>query len=106
MIELSSTKPTSTSVGWAVVSAAIIAGHFQTSGQELPYPVNDKPYEIQQLRGTNSNFLENIAFQQQSAEAFAQQVAVLYDAFAKRQEPLGVEFEVAIFSDLDGLYEA
>lgn len=40
------------------------------------------------------------------SEQFAQQVAAIYNGFAERQERLGAEFEAAIFSDLESLYEA
>ena len=36
---------------------------------------------------------------------FAQQIAAIYNSFAKSQKRLEVEFEAAIFSDLESLYE-
>lgn len=36
----------------------------------------------------------------------AQQIAAIYNGFAERQGRLGAEFEAAIFSDIESLYEA
>lgn len=36
---------------------------------------------------------------------FAQQIATIYNSFAESQKRLGVEFEAAIFNDLESLYE-
>lgn len=97
MIELSATRPTTTTFAVAV-GAAMFAGQFQ-------YPPRVDAYEVQQVRGTHSDFMESLA-KPSGVDHFAQQVAAIYNAFAERQERLGAEFEAAIFSDLESLYEA
>jgi len=97
MIELTATSPTSTSFAFAV-GAAMLAGQFQ-------YPPRIEPYEVQQVRGTHSDFIEGLT-RPVGVESLAQQMAEMYSSFANRQERLGAEFEAAIFSDLESLYEA
>lgn len=97
MIEVSATRPTSTTFAVAV-GAAMLAGQFQ-------YPTRAEAYEVQQVRGTHSDFMESLA-KPAGIDHFAQQIAAIYNSFADRQERLGEEFEVAIFSDLESLYEA
>lgn len=98
MIELVTTRPTSTTVA-AAISAAIMSG-------QLPYPPRVEPYEVQQIRGTYSDVTGGAAAHTLGIEHVARQVAAIYSSFAQRQERLGAEFEAAIFSDLEGLYEA
>lgn len=97
MIELLATRPTSTSFAVAV-GAAMLSGQFQ-------YPPRVEPYEVQQVRGTYSGFIEGLV-RPVGVDFFAQQVAEIYSSFAQRQERLGAEFEAAIFRDLESLYEA
>lgn len=97
MIELAATRPTSTTFAVAI-GAAMLAGQFQ-------YPPRVEPYEVQQVRGTYSDVLENL-LKPAGVDHFAQQVAAIYNSFAEGQERLGAEFEAAIFSDLESLYEA
>lgn len=97
MIELAETRPTSTTFAVAV-GAAMLAGQFQ-------YPTRVEPYEVQQVRGTHSDFMESLA-KPAGADYFAQQIAAMYNGFAERQERLGADFEAAIFGDLESLYEA
>ena len=96
MIELAAIRPTPTTVAVAV-GAAMFAGQFQ-------YPTRVEPYEVRQTRGTHSDFLENL-MKPAGMYSFAQQVAAIYSGFAERQERLGDEFDAAIFSDLESLYE-
>lgn len=98
MIELTDTRPTTTTFAFAI-GAAMLTGNLQ-------YPLQDMPYEVQQVRGTYSTFLEGLAVNSMDEEHFAQQVAAIYNSLAQRQERLGEEFEAAIFSDLESLYEA
>ena len=72
---------------------------------QLQYPPRVTPYEVQQVRGTHSDFMEKLG-RRASIEQFAQQIAAIYNGFAERQGRLGPEFEAAIFSDLESLYEA
>lgn len=97
MIELMPGRPTPTTLAVAM-GAAMLTGQFQ-------YPARVEPYEVQQVRGTHSDFMENLV-RPAGADQFMQQVAAIYNAFAQRQERLGAEFEAAIFSDLESLYEA
>lgn len=96
MIELLTTRPSPTFA--VAVSAALLASPLQ-------YPSRIEPYEVQQERGTYSDFIENLE-RPAETDYFAQQVAAIYSSFASRQERLGAEFEAAIFSDLESLYEA
>lgn len=96
MIELAATRPTSTTFAVAV-GAAMLAGQFQ-------YPPRVEGYEVQQVRGTYSDFMESLA--KPAGVDFAQQITAIYNGFAERQGRLGPEFEAAIFSDLESLYEA
>lgn len=57
------------------------------------------------MRGTYSDVLESL-IKPAGTDHFAQQIAAIYNGFAERQERLGAEFEAAIFSDLESLYEA
>lgn len=97
MIELAATRPTPTTLA-AAVGAAMLAGQFH-------YPGRVEAYEVQQVRGTYSGFMEGLA-KPTSVDNFAQQIAAIYSGFAESQERLGAEFEAAIFSDLESLYEA
>jgi hypothetical protein len=97
MIELTATRPTSTTFAFAV-GAAMLAGQIQ-------YPLRVEAYQVQQVRGTHSDFMEKLV-RPLGIERFAQQVAAIYNSFAERQGRLGSEFEAAIFSDLESLYEA
>jgi hypothetical protein len=97
MIELAAHTPTSTTFA-AALGAAILAG-------QLHYPPRVEPYEVQQVRGTYSDFMESLA-KPSGVDQFAQQIAAIYNGFAERQERLDAEFEAAIFSDLESLYEA
>lgn len=99
MIELAETRPTSTSTTFAVAfGAAMLASQFH-------YPPRVEAYEVQQVRGTYSSFREGLE-KPAGVDHFAQQIATIYNGFAERQERLGAEFEAAIFSDLESLYEA
>lgn len=97
MIEFASTRPTPTTFAVAM-GAALLTG-------QLQYPPRVVAYEVQQVSGTHSDFMESIA-QPVGLNHFAQQIAAMYTGFAERQERLGAEFEAAIFSDLESLYEA
>jgi len=97
MIEIMATRPTYTTFAVAM-SAAMLTAQFQ-------YPVREDPYEVQQERGTHSDFMESLS-SPIASDYFAQQVVEIYNSFAQRQERLGAEFEAAIFSDLESLYEA
>ena len=97
MIKLAATRPTSSTVAIAV-GAAMLAGQFQ-------YPARVETYQLQQVRGTYSDFVVKLV-RPVGSEQFAQQVAAIYNGFAERQERLGAEVEAAIFSDLESLYEA
>lgn len=97
MIELAATRPTSTTFAVAV-SAAMMAGQFQ-------YPPKVQAYQVEQVRGTYSDFIESLA-KPAGVDHFAQQIAAIYNGFAEGQERLGAEFEAAIFSDVESLYEA
>ncbi|ROU03474.1 hypothetical protein [Histidinibacterium lentulum] len=96
MIELAATRPTSNTFAVAV-GAAMLAGQFH-------YPPRVEAYEVQQVRGTYSDFMESLA-KPDGVDHFAQQIAAIYNSFAERQGRLGAEFEAAIFSDLESLYE-
>lgn len=97
MIELASTRPTSTTLAVAV-GAAMLAGQFQ-------YPPRVEAYEVKQVCGTYSDFMERLA-RPAGVDDFAQQIAAIYNGFAARQTRLGAEFEAALFNDLESLYEA
>lgn len=97
MIELPATRPTSTTLAVAV-GAAMLAG-------QLQYPSRVESYVVHQVRGTHSGFMESLA-KPAGFDHFAQQIATIYNSFADTQKRLGSEFEAAIFSDLESLYEA
>ena len=80
------------------MSAAILTG-------QLQYPHRVEPYQVLQVSGTYSDFMENLV-RPVGVDNFAQQIAAIYSSFAQRQERHGAEFEAAIFSDLESLYEA
>jgi hypothetical protein len=97
MNRIVSNRPTQTTFAVAM-SAAIMTG-------QLQYPHRVEPYQVLQIRGSYSDFMHNLA-RPVGRDNFAQQMAAIYSSFAQRQERLGAEFEAAIFSDLEGLYEA
>lgn len=97
MNKIVSTRPTSTTFAVAM-GAAILTG-------QLQYPSRVEPYQVVQVGGTYSDFMEHLA-RPVGVDNFAQQIAAIYSSFAQRQERLGAEFEAAIFSDLESLYEA
>lgn len=97
MNKIVSTRPTSTTLAVAM-GAAILTG-------QLQYPPRAETYQVVQVGGTYSDFMENFA-RPVGVDSFAQQFAAIYSSFAQRQERLGAEFEAAIFSDLESLYEA
>ena len=96
MNKIVSTRPTSTTFAVAM-GAAMLTG-------QLQYPLRIEPYQVRQVRGTYSDFMESLA-RPVVVENFSQQMAAIYSSFAQRQERLGTEFEAAIFSDLESLYE-
>lgn len=98
MTNLMTTRPTSTTFA-AVMGAAMLTG-------QISYPHRVEAYEVQQVRGTYSDFMDGLLRSSPGAGHFTQQMAAIYNAFAQRQERLGAEFEAAIFSDLESLYEA
>jgi len=95
MIKLAATRPTYTAFA---VGAAMLAGQFD-------YPPRVEAYEVQQARSTYSNFMNSLT-KPTEVDYFSQQIAAIYNSFSERQERLGAEFEAAIFSDLESLYEA
>lgn len=80
------------------IAAEMIAG-------QLLYPTRVDAFEIQQELGTYSAFMESLS-RSEGTYHFAQQIAEIYNSFAEGQKRLGAEFEAAIFSDLESLYEA
>ncbi|MFC4669075.1 hypothetical protein ACFO5X_10960 [Seohaeicola nanhaiensis] len=97
MIDLVATKPTTTTFA-AAVGAIMFAGQVQ-------YPPRTEAYQVYQVGGTYSDFMANLP-RTAAIDDFARQIGALYDVFAQRQERLGAEFEAAIFSDVESLYEA
>ena len=98
MIEITSNRPSPTTFAVAV-GAAMLSGQTQ-------YTHRTEAYEIVQVRGTYSPFIEGISSRATPVENFAHQIASMYKAFAKKQERLGKDFEDAIFSDVSSLYES
>ena len=76
----------------------MLAGHLQ-------YPVREAPYVVEQELGTHSDFIENLE-NQAAIDKYEQEVAEIYNTLLQSQQSLGAEFEAAIFSDLESLYEA
>lgn len=97
MIKLSTTRPTPTTFSFAV-GVAMLASQIQ-------YPPRIEAYELQQVGGTYSSVMEGLV-KSDGFELFTQQIAAIYNDFAERQVRLDAEFEAAIFSDLESLYEA
>ena len=92
-------RPLTTTHSLAVFFGATLAS------SQLQYPPRIEPYELQQVRGTYSPFIDSMNIRAHASEHFAQQVAAIYSSLAERQHRLDVEFESAIFDDLDSLYE-
>lgn len=108
MIELIAARPTHSAMAWAL-GAAVMATQVSYLIRQDPYEMDD-PYEIVSQVRTYSRFMHSVghssAIDSIDVDQFASQVAELYYSFAQRQERLGAEFEAAIFSDLESLYEA
>lgn len=86
------------------VGAAIMSSHFRHSA---PYPEPlEGAYKVPQASAPYSTFRLQAMSQAEKDEVFAKAIAIIYTSFAAQQEPLGEEFEAAIFDDLEGLYEA
>lgn len=98
MTEYIAVRSTSATVAIVVAGATMFMGPIQ-------YPARVAAYEVPQVRGSHSDFMEGLVRPASGAD-FAQRIATIYNSFAERQERLGAEFEDAIFSDLESLYEA
>jgi hypothetical protein len=97
MIKLLKPTPTIATVAVAM-SAAIITTQLETpKGKEL--------YRLNQVSATYSDVARTLR-QTFPLDDFASRIAAVYADLATRQEPLGAEFEAAIYSDLESLYEA
>lgn len=72
---------------------------------QADYPEARGAFPSQQVTGTYSAFLHGMEQRALDAEQFASQVATVFRALAARQERLGTDFESAIFSNLESLYE-
>lgn len=80
-----------------VVGAALVVN-------QAPYPARVEPYEVQQTRNSYSDFLVQLN-RVHVANNFSFEMNQIYVAFAESQERLGLEFEAAIFCDIESLYE-
>lgn len=101
MIEfvLTQTTPTIGSTIALAVGAAIIGGQFQYPGPTA------EVYQTQQASGSYSSFEKRLQTELPESKAFVQEMAAIYSSLAGRQEPFGIEFEAAIFDDIEDLYE-
>jgi hypothetical protein len=91
-------KPTPTIATVAVaISAAIITTHLDT-------PQYNELYRLNQVSSTHSDVAKTLR-QTFAFDDFAARIASVYSDLATRQEPLGADFEDAIYSDLESLYE-
>ena len=69
------------------------------------YPLPDESYEGKGQLSSYSSFRNSLGLHDGS-ESFFQQMSNIYSSFSMRQERLDAEFETAIFSDIESLYEA
>lgn len=89
-------------LAFAVFGAAMAAIH-------PVWPENETPsYVVVQTDRSYSQLSEHLisAAKQNPHADFASDMAAIYASLSERQERLGEEFEAAIFSDLDSLYES
>tara|TARA_A100000171_G_C2012897_1_gene87269 strand:+ start:288 stop:482 length:195 start_codon:yes stop_codon:yes gene_type:complete len=63
---------------------------------------------VTQITPSYSQFSERVmvAAKQPAYADFARDMAAIYASLSERQARLGLEFEAAIFDDLESLYEA
>jgi len=84
----------------AGVGAALATG-------QAGWPEADLPYVIERAEPSYSEGTERVlAGQKDPTPGFVDQISLIFASFSQRQQPLGEEFEAAIFDDLDSLYEA
>ena len=99
MIKYVTPRQSTTSLAIAFSSAIAVA--------PLEYPKRIDPYVVFQSGSTHSDFPGAVGrLSRIEGEAFMKNIAEIYDSFSERQRRLGAEFETAIFSDLESLYEA
>lgn len=99
MNELLAPDPTNTTLAFTLGAAIMSA--------QLPsYPQRAESYEVRQEVGTYSPLMNKTSAQPSESMLMAQQVSAIFSSFAERQERLGAEFEAAVFSNLEALYEA
>lgn len=97
MIDVMTTKPTT--------SFALAVGVAMLSGQAA-YPIPSETFRSQQVDRTHSDFIEALRGRSTATEQFAMQISGIFTSLAERQAPMGDEFQAALFSDLEALYEA
>lgn len=97
MIDVKTAKPTT--------SFALAMGMAMLSGQPA-YPVQIETFRNHQIDRTHSDFIQSLRGRSVANEQFALQISGFFASLAERQAPLGEDFQAAIFSDLEALYEA
>lgn len=102
MIEQSSTRQSPSSrvlsFSFAAVNAVMLANN-------ATFPLRTETYKLPEERGTYSDIMYNLSRLSES-ELFEEQINAIYNSFMISQARLGAEFEAAIFSDIESLYEA
>ena len=81
----------------SLFGAALLAG-------QAPYPRPISSYEVVQEKRTYSDFVVSFA-PPSDTSSIVEQIVDLYNSFATQQTTLGFEFEKAIFSNTEILYE-
>ncbi len=92
----------------AIGALAIAVGTAMAAGQ-ADWPSQETPsYIVPHTTPSYSYFSEQAlnALKQHPRSDFAHDMAAIYASLSQRQVRLGEQFELAIFEDLDSLYEA
>lgn len=104
MIDIKATGSTHTAFNLAIALVGMGAGAIVLDGMpKYAQPIG--AYEWQRVLSSYSSF-KNHLNSRGEVERFSEQISAIYSKFSHRQERLGVEFEAAIFNDIDNLYEA
>lgn len=88
----------------ASATVAIVGLHAVLAASPAEWPVKEQTYYLKEAVPTVS-FFKNHAVKV-AVEEFAHQIASVFAALSKGQEPLGSEFEAIWDSNVDILYEA
>jgi hypothetical protein len=87
------------------IATVVVAMNAVMMTTQLDTPTPNELYRLNQVSATHSDVAKRMR-QTFPLDDFATRIAAIYSDLAIRQEPLGAEFEAAMFADIESLYEA